>query len=49
MISLFVVVILLYIGDVILYFHTPYEIRAGHWWSWLPMSGYYSFYLYMKG
>lgn len=40
-----VLLTIFFVGDVVCYINTPYEIRAGHWWSWFPGSGYYAQYL----
>ena len=46
-IFIFLLIILL-IADAFLYAAAPYEIRSGHWWSWLPGSGYYAQYKYIQ-
>ena len=34
-----------FVGDVFCYINASYEVRANHWWSWFPGSGYYAQYL----
>ena len=45
-ISVFLSVLLsvLLVADVIFYLNAPYKVRAWHWWSWFPFSGFYAQY-----
>ena len=36
--------LMFFVGDVILYFRAPREIRSGHLWLALPGSGFYVWY-----
>ena len=43
-IAISVLLSVLLVADVVFYLNAPYEVRAWHWWSWLPISGFYAQY-----
>ncbi len=37
---IFAAIVIIIVADVISYVNAPYEVRSGHWYSYLPGSGF---------